>query len=119
MGNTENMMGTPKSKMFELHSSHYLHICMHLIWLSLFFVNPICMQKMWKHLDICCAHIYMCLIQLSLFFVNPRWKNAEAYTKQIAEDFSTCSSSRLTNKNCKNKLPTVTCGIQNKMANVA
>jgi hypothetical protein len=58
----------------------YLQICMHLIWLSLFFVNPICMQKMWKHIDICCAHIYMCLIQFSLFFVKPRWKNAEAYT---------------------------------------
>jgi hypothetical protein len=52
----------------------YLHVSMHLIWWSLFFVNPICMQKMWKHLDICYAHIYMCLIQLNLFFVNPRWK---------------------------------------------
>ncbi len=56
---------------------------MHLIWLSLFFVNPICMQKMWKHLDICCAHIYMCLIQLSLFSVNPMWKIAEAYTNDL------------------------------------
>ncbi len=61
----------------------YLHICMHLIWLSLFFVNPVCMQKMWKHLDICCAHIYMCLIQLSLFSVNPMWKIAEAYTNDL------------------------------------
>jgi len=61
----------------------YLHICMHLIWLSLFFVNPICMQQMWKHLDICCAHIYMCLIQLSLFSVNPMWKIAEAYTNDL------------------------------------